>query len=83
VRCPIRWFRGSRESDGPVRPRAGGAIRPCVQSATDSTVFAGAVRFAQVAVAHHTMAAPVPGGVGLRRATAAIVNGVTAWVALR
>jgi NADPH2:quinone reductase len=54
-----------------------------VQSATDSTVFAGAVRFAQVAVAHHTMAAPVPDGVDLRRVTAAIVNGVTAWVPLR
>jgi NADPH2:quinone reductase len=59
-------------------------VRARVQSATDSTVFAGAaVRFAQVAVAHHTMAAPVPDGVDLRRVTAAIVNGVTAWVPLR
>ncbi|MET7664070.1 zinc-binding dehydrogenase [Streptomyces sp. NPDC005373] len=38
--------------------------------------------YAQVAVAHHTMAAPVPDGVDLRRVTAALVNGVTAWVAL-
>ena len=38
--------------------------------------------YAQVAVAHHTMAVPVPDGADLRQVTAVIVNGVTAWTAL-
>lgn len=38
--------------------------------------------YAQVAVAHHTLAVPVPDGADLRQVTAVIVNGVTAWTAL-
>jgi NADPH:quinone reductase len=38
--------------------------------------------YAEVAVAHRTMACPLPDGADLPRLTAALVNGVTAWIAL-
>jgi NADPH2:quinone reductase len=38
--------------------------------------------YAEIAVAHSTMAVPVPEGADLARVTAALVNGVTAWIAL-
>jgi NADPH2:quinone reductase len=39
--------------------------------------------YAEVAVAHHTMASAVPEGVDLARVAAVISNGVAAWMALR
>jgi len=39
--------------------------------------------YAQVAVAHSSLAVELPGGADLPRITSALVNGVTAWMALR
>ena len=39
--------------------------------------------YAQVAVAHSSLAVDLPSGADLPRTTAALVNGVTAWLALR
>jgi NADPH2:quinone reductase len=39
--------------------------------------------YAAVAVAHRTMTVPLPSGADLARVTAVLINGVTAWLALR
>ena len=64
-----------------VEDRAVGEIVAALLNDFGRTQRAGG--YAEVAIAHHTMVAPVPEHVDLARVTTVITNGATAWIALR
>jgi NADPH2:quinone reductase len=71
-------------SPGAVSPGAGGFVPGQLVGALLNDFGRGSRTggYAEVAIAHRAMAAPVPDGADLPRVTAVIANGVAAWIAL-